>query len=513
MNKQQIEVEKAKLAAEEQVLARLKKDYSQAAKTVSERIKIHDNKIEVMLKDIGKLDEAQMSILQSQIYQKRFQESLKRQIDAILDNMSKSNYKTISDYLNNCYNLGYIGTMYDLAGQGIPLSVPINQSAMLKAVTLNPKLSEKLYGGYVHQMSKHIRNEISRGIATADSYANIARNITNASKVGLNKAMRIARTEGHRIQSEAAFDAQHVAKNAGADVVKQWDSSLDGKTRETHRQLDGQIREIDEPFEVNGMEAMYPSGFGKASEDINCRCVLLQRARWALDEEELQTLKERAAKHGLIVKASKGREASKAFGQAKAKDFADYKRNFLKATEKIVSNATKNNITRLTNKRIRTAAIKPKLTDEDINAIQEYVSATAYILNDNLRNGVSLTFELEQLIKRLDNALDKMPTFEGNLTRSLWFYSEDAVETFVSRYVIGEIISYDEYLSTTKGKELYNPDGQVHLHIFNSKKGKDISTINKDEDEVLFKRGASFKVENKYKVDGKYHIILGEVDG
>ena len=64
--------------------------------------------------------------------------------------------------------------------------------------------------------------------------------------------------------------------------MKQWDASLDKKTRKSHRELDGQIRELDEPFEVNGHKAMQPGGFGRPEEDINCRCALLQRARWAL---------------------------------------------------------------------------------------------------------------------------------------------------------------------------------------------------------------------------------------
>jgi hypothetical protein len=72
------------------------------------------------------------------------------------------------------------------------------------------------------------------------------------------------------------------AKEKGADVLKQWDASLDGKTRDTHRLLDGQIRELDEPFEVHGMTAMQPGDFGDPAEDCNCRCALLQRARWAL---------------------------------------------------------------------------------------------------------------------------------------------------------------------------------------------------------------------------------------
>lgn len=203
--------------------------------------------------------------------------------------------------------------MYDLAGQGIPLVMPINQLAMVKAVQLSPKVSKRLYGEYVHQLSKHIRNEVSRGIATADSYANIARNISNASKIGFNKSMRIARTEGHRVQCTAAFDAQHKAMAAGADIMKQWDATLDGRTRPLHRELDGQIRELDEPFEAWGLEVMYPSAFGRASQDINCRCALLQRARWALDDDELERLKARA----------------EYFGLDKAKDFEAFRTAYL----------------------------------------------------------------------------------------------------------------------------------------------------------------------------------------
>lgn len=255
----------------------------------------------------------QLSILQSKIYQKHFQESLKQQIDNIIAELNNKNYESINSYLKSSYDLGYTGTMYDLAGQGIPLVMPINQLAMVKAVQLSPKVSKRLYGEYVHQLSKHIRNEVSRGIATADSYANIARNISNASKIGFNKSMRIARTEGHRVQCTAAFDAQHKAMDAGADIVKQWDATLDGRTRPLHRELDGQIRELDEPFDVGGIQVMYPSAFGLASQDINCRCALLQRARWALDDDELERLKARA----------------EYFGLDKAKDFEAFRTAYL----------------------------------------------------------------------------------------------------------------------------------------------------------------------------------------
>lgn len=51
--------------------------------------------------------------------------------------------------------------------------------------------------------------------------------------------------------------------------------------------IDGQIRELDEPFTYAGKSAMYPGGFGDASEDCNCRCVVLQRTRWAVESEDI----------------------------------------------------------------------------------------------------------------------------------------------------------------------------------------------------------------------------------
>lgn len=51
--------------------------------------------------------------------------------------------------------------------------------------------------------------------------------------------------------------------------MKQWLSILDD--RETHKILGGEIREIEDYFEVNGHKAKYPGGFDVVSEDIYCR--------------------------------------------------------------------------------------------------------------------------------------------------------------------------------------------------------------------------------------------------
>ena len=109
------------------------------------------------------------------------------------------------------------------------------------------------------------------------------------------------------------MDAANKAKDNGADVVKRWDATLDSRTRPHYAMLDGQIIELDKTFEVAGRKAMYSSGFGITSEDILCRCALLQRAKRALDDDELQTLKERAEYYGID----------------KTKDFDDFKNKYL----------------------------------------------------------------------------------------------------------------------------------------------------------------------------------------
>ena len=192
----------------------------------------------------------------------------------------------------------------------------------VRATLVDSKVSGGIYkrlGIEVAGLKKAITQEISRGIASGLGYGDIARNLANATGAPFSRTKTIARTEGHRIQQASAAGAQQAAKDRGADVVKQWDAALDGKTRPSHRQVDGEIRELDEKFS-NGL--MYPGDpNGPASEVINCRCTSDTRARWALDEEELQTLKDRAA----------------FFGLDKTENFEDFRRKYLDAAQQIAT--------------------------------------------------------------------------------------------------------------------------------------------------------------------------------
>ena len=276
MNKRQKQVQKSLLKDELEVLKNIERAYKDSIADIDKFI--HEL-----------LSRKDVENLQSIIYQVKYQKHIKDELTEMLDVLHKKNYDTIDEYLNECYKNAHIGTLYDLQGQGVPLILPLDQEQMVSAVTLNSKLSAPLYNslGYnVEILKVDVARELSRGVAQSLSYQEIARNIQHTTDIDKNKAMRIARTEGHRISQEATYNVQVRAKERGADIVKQWDSTLDSRTRDSHRKLDGEIRELDEKFS-NGL--MYPSDpNGTAGEVINCRCALLQRAKWNLTDGEFK---------------------------------------------------------------------------------------------------------------------------------------------------------------------------------------------------------------------------------
>jgi hypothetical protein len=305
MLKREKEVLQTFLDDEDAAIKNLEKSYARALRDIETRIKI--------------LQADEMT--QSKIYQVQYQQALKAQIEGIIEKLHSDNYTSVQRYLDACYKKGFVGTMYSLHGQGMPVLAPIDQDAAVRAVMLDSHISGSLYeamGVDTKKLKQAIRREISTGISTGASYDDIARNLRFATNAPLARTKTIVRTEGHRVQQASAADARNEAKKQGCDVLKQWDSTLDGNTRPTHRELDGQVRETDEPFEVDGKKADRPGEFGRPEEDINCRCAALTRARWGLDESELQTMKDRA----------------KFFELDKTKNFQEFSEKYLKIPEK-----------------------------------------------------------------------------------------------------------------------------------------------------------------------------------
>lgn len=317
MNSAERDVIKQQYKDEQRALRELKKIYQQASKDLAGKIE----ELAIRYDETG---------LQSVIYQKQYQEAIKKQVDEGLKALLGNEYKTVNDFLKGSYENGFIGNVYMLHKQDIPLTLPIDQEKIVEALKIDSQLSRQYYaadplkgklGENYDQLKFRVRSSVSRGIAQGSSWQEVARNLAvgmnSPMKRAMNDSMRIARTEGHRINQQGFLDAGYKAKERGAQVVKQWDSTLDGRTRPEHRQADGQIREWDEDFDVGGEKLKAPGIGGSARNVVNCRCCLLQRPVEAMNEAELETLKKRA----------------EYFGLDKTKDFEDFKKKYLASAD------------------------------------------------------------------------------------------------------------------------------------------------------------------------------------
>lgn len=305
MDKRQTEIEHLMLEYEKQCLKDLQKSYTEALADVKRTLK-------------GLLGSEQTLSI---VYQVQFQENLQRQLETALATLKNGSITSVSDFLSKTYEDSYLGTIYGIQGQGIPINIGIDHEQMARTInrrTETMQFSQRLYDN-VDRLGTAFKSQMSRGIANNSTYSKIAKQLALESEANYRQAMRIVRTEGGRVKSEAKLNSMKAAKDEGADIVKQWDATFDSGTRAEHRYLDGQIKEIGEPFvDSQGREAQAPHKFGIASMDINCRCIVVERARWAVEGEEMPNKVDNET--GDLVEAKNYQEWKKKYQEKQAED-------------------------------------------------------------------------------------------------------------------------------------------------------------------------------------------------
>lgn len=118
-----------------------------------------------------------------------------------------------------------------------------------------------------------IANQITQGVLLGESIPKIAKRMQDVTGANRAAAVRLARTSTTAAENAGRVDSYKRAKGLGIDLKQEWLATLDGRTRSSHRKLDGEKVEIGEKFS-NGCR--YP-GDPEApyAETCNCRCTLI----------------------------------------------------------------------------------------------------------------------------------------------------------------------------------------------------------------------------------------------
>lgn len=124
---------------------------------------------------------------------------------------------------------------------------------------------------------RQITNQVTTGILQGESIKHLADRLqVNIPNMNRTSAIRAARTAVTGAQNAGRLDSFLKAQEMGIRLKKRWLSTLDNRTRHTHRILDGQVRPNEKPFVVEGQEIMYPGDPSAAAALVyNCRCTLV----------------------------------------------------------------------------------------------------------------------------------------------------------------------------------------------------------------------------------------------
>lgn len=129
---------------------------------------------------------------------------------------------------------------------------------------------------------RKIQSAVLQGVLQGESPYQIADRLRSVAEMNYHASVRYARTMTTSAQNAGRYESFHRADKLGVDLTLEWQATLDGRTRHTHRLLHGMRTTVDKPFVVDGVKIMYPAqSSGAGASDIpqaliwNCRCTIL----------------------------------------------------------------------------------------------------------------------------------------------------------------------------------------------------------------------------------------------
>lgn len=205
---------------------------------------------------------------------------LRDKLAADLTAINQRSAALIGNRMNGIFSLNHNFAAYTLEHDlGLNLQFTLyDEFTVARLLKENPKLLPKPKIDIALDKkwnAQKITSEITQGILTGESIPKIAGRLQNVTDMNRNSAIRNARTAITGAENAGRVESYRYAESIGITLQKEWLATLDDRTRDEHRALDGQRVDVDEPFEVGGEKIMFP---GDPSAEgylvYGCRCSL-----------------------------------------------------------------------------------------------------------------------------------------------------------------------------------------------------------------------------------------------
>lgn len=430
-------------------------------------------------------------------------------------------------FLTSAYKDFYGHGLFEIGKKaGLKSAVAHVDEKKLEAVLRTPwsgkNYSQRIWTNAA-QLEKTIEREIfaaaHRGVAVRD----MARIVSQKMNVGMYEATRLVRTELNYVQNQASLES---IKDAGLGYYR-FSATLDRRTSSVCREHDGHIYPVAQASPGTNMPPLHP----------HCRSVIAGAI--TADDKPYGTRIGRGDKgERLYIGADmtysdfeklylQGKPPKKPKKKPKKTSQTGGKGGTI-GTGKGVKPATVAVPGTSVPGAVQAQPIPPKpsalksiapppqpsvpMTQEEVDALARYVGVDYKELNKALRSGKPLSADYQEWTDTLDRALDKLPRFSGKLRRGLQFSPDTSdLQLFLAEHAEGRTVTYPAYTSMAAKDYKFKPRGQVQLFVEAAAHGHDIRAYNRAEQEIIYKRGAKFRVLRVKQIGEQYHIWMEEM--
>ena len=174
----------------------------------------------------------------------------------------------------------------------------LERPELLPPVSIDIPLDERWNQG-------KITDTITSAILQGKRIPDIAQDLRLVAEMNRVSAVRNARTAVTSAQNAGRQASYEHAAAMGISVRKRWVATLDKRTRDSHRHMDGVTVPYDQPFHTDlGSTMMYPGDRnGKPGDVYNCRCTMRTVEKPGIEAEpRMRRVRDPATGKNVVVK-------------------------------------------------------------------------------------------------------------------------------------------------------------------------------------------------------------------
>jgi SPP1 gp7 family putative phage head morphogenesis protein len=217
-------------------------------------------------------------------------EKLIKDLSGELKTINKNLGIQTATHLEDVVDLNYYGNLFSISGFSKPIFQKLNKKAVERLVygyserisflakqpIKQPYTFVSMIKGNQKKDLQKVRSTMAQMFIQGQGYNQAAASVKDVFNNSFFRASRVIRTESHRVAEEVNFISSQVAKENGIKIRRQWIALTDDRTRDSHRDADGQFEDDSGNFTVGGTKIPYPGGGSDPAENINCRCRVIQ---------------------------------------------------------------------------------------------------------------------------------------------------------------------------------------------------------------------------------------------